>query len=598
MITNCPVCGKQVDTIRARAVSVRGDGKVVAFCSLECKAQWSEASKPVKAIVEDERSAPVIEITHEPASGVVTSAPDRRDALSSGLSTNTSSASGTTTIPEGAGGGTKDASGKPSKTVGGSGSSDSAGKSGSASGKGDGSASTGSKDAKVGKSGTDDAKAAGAKGSDTGATSAADAKVAKGGKATDGGGKAAKSDGTSGSGAGKAGKSGAGVDSDYDAAGKSAKGGTSATDAGAKKAPPKAFDGKTTETPIAGFRIDEFQDYEKSDPSRAKPNGNTGLKVGLVLALLGGGALLAYKFVFAKRGTTPPAETRDAATGSSAIAPTPATPDAPAEPPKPDLSATYNTTLELLRAQLATGTDRVKLQAATALARIKDPAAITQLAALLADGRRSETDRIETAYSLAGAGDKRGRDLLIAKATGGNREDKHLSAVRLAQLGEKQGFETLANSMQYPQYRVQAAALLARNNDPAGIKQLDDIIASTQTSADDKTTATIYLAIARPALVPKLHELLPDNRWNKDAARVLARLKDAAAAPVLAQQLELSGLRLGSAHALRLLGGDHAAIVAKLVASLEGAKDTEQIAIAHAILLLVGPPELGEYEAE
>ena len=37
-MTPCPVCGKPVDTLRARFVSVR-DGKVIAFDSAECKAQ-------------------------------------------------------------------------------------------------------------------------------------------------------------------------------------------------------------------------------------------------------------------------------------------------------------------------------------------------------------------------------------------------------------------------------------------------------------------------------------------------------------------------------------------------------------------------------
>src|SRR5882757_5785839 len=48
MLTNCPTCGKEVDTLRARAVSVR-DGKVIAFCSLECKA--AAETRPVAAPV-------------------------------------------------------------------------------------------------------------------------------------------------------------------------------------------------------------------------------------------------------------------------------------------------------------------------------------------------------------------------------------------------------------------------------------------------------------------------------------------------------------------------------------------------------------------
>lgn len=98
----CPSCGKPVDSLRAPAVGVR-DGKVVPFCSKECAAQ--ETSKPVAAPRASQRAAtqpasgrgakrtpasgvpqsakdldsgPVIEILHEPASGVVASAGDAR----------------------------------------------------------------------------------------------------------------------------------------------------------------------------------------------------------------------------------------------------------------------------------------------------------------------------------------------------------------------------------------------------------------------------------------------------------------------------------------------------------------------------------------
>jgi HEAT repeat protein len=124
-MTNCPVCGKAVDPIRAPAVGVR-DGKVVSYCSREhaleaesrpvimpVPAKKRAASEPAfripdadqkkndkaakdKETKEKEKakqrtpasgvaqpaslydSGPVIEIIHEPASGVVTSAPDAR----------------------------------------------------------------------------------------------------------------------------------------------------------------------------------------------------------------------------------------------------------------------------------------------------------------------------------------------------------------------------------------------------------------------------------------------------------------------------------------------------------------------------------------
>lgn len=94
MNTTCPICGKAVDPLRSRHVGVRA-GKVVAYCSAE-HAKEAE-TKPTMVPVEPPKlrtpaggvpkitvpidSGPVIEIIHEPASGVVTSARDtRKDA--------------------------------------------------------------------------------------------------------------------------------------------------------------------------------------------------------------------------------------------------------------------------------------------------------------------------------------------------------------------------------------------------------------------------------------------------------------------------------------------------------------------------------------
>src|SRR5664279_345258 len=118
-MTNCPVCGKAVDPIRAPAVGVR-DGKVVSYCSREhaleaesrpvimpVPAKNRAGSEPAFRIPDADQkknakdketketkekdkakkrtpasgiaqpsalydSGPVIEIIHEPASGVVT----------------------------------------------------------------------------------------------------------------------------------------------------------------------------------------------------------------------------------------------------------------------------------------------------------------------------------------------------------------------------------------------------------------------------------------------------------------------------------------------------------------------------------------------
>jgi hypothetical protein len=118
-MTPCPTCSRPVDPLRARAVVVR-DGKILAYCSTECAAQADPSkptavptgmpaartatpargvpphppprSTPPKGVpvpttpargtparsVRDFDSGPVIEIIHEPVSGVVTSARDER----------------------------------------------------------------------------------------------------------------------------------------------------------------------------------------------------------------------------------------------------------------------------------------------------------------------------------------------------------------------------------------------------------------------------------------------------------------------------------------------------------------------------------------
>ncbi|HEU4613233.1 MAG TPA: HEAT repeat domain-containing protein [Kofleriaceae bacterium] len=103
-MTPCPTCGKPVDPLRAPAVRVNA-GKVVSFCSKECAAaaetkpvkapvrapSAAEGARPAKAktrtpptgVADSTDSEPVIQIVHEPASGVVTSASDARSGRAS-----------------------------------------------------------------------------------------------------------------------------------------------------------------------------------------------------------------------------------------------------------------------------------------------------------------------------------------------------------------------------------------------------------------------------------------------------------------------------------------------------------------------------------
>src|SRR6478672_7199149 len=97
----CPICGKPVDALRAPAVRVDA-GKVIPFCSKDCASVWeskpvavpraalAKAAEPAKRVpavantpqggmlVLPKDDNPVIEIVHEPASGVVASSADAR----------------------------------------------------------------------------------------------------------------------------------------------------------------------------------------------------------------------------------------------------------------------------------------------------------------------------------------------------------------------------------------------------------------------------------------------------------------------------------------------------------------------------------------
>jgi hypothetical protein len=67
---------------------------------------------------------------------------------------------------------------------------------------------------------------------------------------------------------------------------------------------------------------------------------------------------------------------------------------------------------------------------------------------------------------------------------------------------------------------------------------------------------------------------------------------------VLVSQLSIPSLRVNSARALRRLApdADVSALLPPLVAALDSNKDTEQVQIAEAVLLLAGPAAWSERE--
>jgi len=236
---------------------------------------------------------------------------------------------------------------------------------------------------------------------------------------------------------------------------------------------------------------------------------------------------------------------------------------------------------------------RVQHMAAAALARTGDEKAREILAAAIPTGD-SDIAKIKLAYALGRAGDKRGSDALVAAAVPSKREAKHEAGSRLAWLGDPRAVKVLESSLAFPQFKLGVAEQLAYLKHVKALEILDATRADPKALPDDKARATIALGWAgRTDVAPALREMLADDRNNAHAAAALASLHDEAARPVLERQLELTSLRVEAARGLRQLApdADVAPLLAKLVPELDSKKDTEQVDIAEAILLLAGPAE-------
>ncbi|HEY5950953.1 MAG TPA: hypothetical protein VIV40_35920 [Kofleriaceae bacterium] len=333
--------------------------------------------------------------------------------------------------------------------------------------------------------------------------------------------------------------------------------------------------------------IDDFVSYD--DSGRSKTLVVVLLLVLVVAGIGAAGYFLGYfdKYL-GRNGSTATAK---------AVEPTkpePVVVDA-APPLTPELAIERAKTV--LREQMKSNSPRVQRVAALALARTRDPEAIEQLANALGK-ETSNTAKLDIAYALARAGDKRGEDVLIASASG-DRESRHDAGSRLARLGDKRAIRTLQGSLEYEQFRLGVAEQLAHVAEPRALKVLDEVRVDPKATADEKARATIAIARAgRTDVAPALHELLTDGRNNAFAAIALAELHDEAARPILIRQLAISALRVQAARALRRLAPDADVKdqLPPLLAALDINRDTEQVQIAEAILLLAGPPSWSEHE--
>jgi HEAT repeat protein len=240
----------------------------------------------------------------------------------------------------------------------------------------------------------------------------------------------------------------------------------------------------------------------------------------------------------------------------------------------------------------------VQRVAASALARTGDTEAIELLAAALGK-EPGDLAKLDLAYALARAQDKRGLDALMAAAHGPKRDPRLEAGRRLALLGDKRAIDALASYLDVSQLRLGIAEQLAYLEEPRALKVLDEVRVDPKAVPDEKARATIALGHAgRADVVPNLRALLADDRNNAFAAVALAGLKDESARPVLVKQLTIPSLRVQAARSLRLLApeADVSSLLPPLLAALGSNRDTEQVQIAESILLLAGPLAWSERE--
>ncbi len=324
-------------------------------------------------------------------------------------------------------------------------------------------------------------------------------------------------------------------------------------------------------------------------------SGGKGLRIAIVLVVLVAAAGAAAYFLGAFDGMLGKHPT--AAVRSDAAPRVEVVPDA-APPPPVSREQALARAQELLRKQMKSDSPRVQRVAASALARTGDKAAIDLLAAALSK-ENGDLARLDLAYALARAADKRGIEALMATAKGTKRDPKLEAGRRLALLGDKRAIDVLANYLDVSQLRLGIAEQLAFLAEPRALKVLDEVRLDPKAVPDEKARATIALGHAsRADILPKLRELLADDRNNAFAAVALAGLKDESARPVLVKQLTIPSLRVQAARALRRLApeADVSPLLPPLLLLLDSNKDTEQVQIAEAILLLAGPPAWSERE--
>lgn len=562
----CPICGKPVDALRARNVKVRGI-QVVAYCSPECLAQAADsAGVPAPKQVAPE-SGPVIEISYEPVSGVVTSAKDERTPTPELIKLDDKKKSD------------KKADKKSDKKA----------------------------DKKAEAKKPDDKKPDVV---DDKSEPRPVFKILE-----------------------EAGGTARSVTPPKGALIQPALLDNRSTSA-EKVSPAKLSDaapGKrrlTRETLERDNKnVDQAEDWLADEPANVHGvrsgtevegavrggGGKRALLILVLIAIIGAGVVLAVKFLggrsdAVKQGTgtigSATSSQPDATEAGSARATRVVGPSQPIEAVEPDdKRPPLARATEVLKHWLAAkDSPRVQRLAAAALSRTGDGDAIERLALALQKDTLEDAGRHDVAYALARAKDKRGLDAMTAAIAAPRRDDKLTVGRLLVQLGDTRAVTALTPYLELPQHKLGAAEWLARLAEPRAIKALEQIRADEKATPDDKARTAIALTLAgKPGFGDELHALLKDPRWNWFAAEALATKRDDAARPVLVKLLEVTSLRVGAARSLRALAPErtHDAELKTLITALDHPdkqKDTEQLTIAEAILLLSGPPAWAEHQ--
>ncbi len=333
-------------------------------------------------------------------------------------------------------------------------------------------------------------------------------------------------------------------------------------------------------------------------PLPIAPRPKAPLVIVLVLVVGGAGALLAYKYLFANGDVS---ASRQGSGSTEPIAPVPPPVVQPALPPPPGAAESVAKARAVLETNLLSQSPRVQRVAAAALSRTGDPKALELLASALAK-ETSDIIKLDIAYALARAGDKRGRSALVAGLGSARRDIKAAAGRSLALLGDGRAAQGLAPYLGVTQLRLGAAEALAYLADPSAVAVLDQLRSGPEAtdakiSPDDRARATIALGFAgRTDVIPDLHKLLDDPRFNAFAAHALAKLHDPAAKPLLVEQLAIPSLRVDAARSLRVLEPtfDATPYLGALLGALGSLKDTEQVQVAEAILLIAGEASWSE----